>query len=389
MILMKFLTPKRNISWCIKDEDGKILTSMEEILERWAKFYIELYDDLNICEPLPTNDKLPITPIKKSEIISTINRLSSGKSPGIDNIHSEFVKAGGDDMVRILYTLFNRILETGQIPSTFRKALIVVLYKKDNISECKNYRPISLLSHVYKFFMTIIGNRITDDLYSCLPDSQAAYQPDRGTIEQIFALNQVIEKSIEFNKPLIVIFIDFTKEFDRIKLDKHWSISNKTPLNKNEINLLKLLYYASQASIKTDLGNSRFVNIKKVVKQGEMVSAILFCVALAALMLKTEESCNSGFSIGSHIIYNLSYADDISLTTECPIKLQSFVNQLTINAKEIGLKTNLTKTESVRTDKLQHPLNLHLRQTNKAGHRICLFRASVDFLWKSRSYPER
>ena len=136
-------------------------------------------------------------------------------------------------MVRILYTLFNRILETGQIPSTFRKALIVVLYKKGDRSECKNYRPISLLSHVYKHFMTIIGNRITDDLYSCFLDSQVAYQPGRGTIEQFFSLNQMIEKSIEFNKPLYVIFIDFTKASDSIKLDKLWSILNKTPLNKN------------------------------------------------------------------------------------------------------------------------------------------------------------
>ena len=89
-----------------------------------------------------------------------------------------------------------------------------------------------------------------------------------------------------------------------------------------------------------------------------MLSAIHFCVALGAVMLKTEESCNSRFSIGGRIISNLSYADDIALTNECPIKLQSFVNQLTINAKEIGLKINLKKTESMSTDKLQHPLNL-------------------------------
>ena len=75
-----------------------------------------------------------------------MNRLSKGKSPGIDNIYSEFLKAGGDAMVIILHKQFNLILETGKIPSTFKK----VLYKKDDRSECKNYRPISLLSHVYK-----------------------------------------------------------------------------------------------------------------------------------------------------------------------------------------------------------------------------------------------
>ena len=62
--------------------------------------------------------------------------------------------------------------------------------------------------------MTIIGNRITNDLYSCLPISQAAYQLGHGTVDQIFALSQLIKKSIEFNKPLYLVFIDFTKALD-------------------------------------------------------------------------------------------------------------------------------------------------------------------------------
>ena len=52
--MKKLKTRKRNISCGIKDEDEKILTSREEILERWAKFYEELYDDPNIYE-LTTN----------------------------------------------------------------------------------------------------------------------------------------------------------------------------------------------------------------------------------------------------------------------------------------------------------------------------------------------
>ena len=75
-------------------------------------------------------------------------------------------------------------------------------------------------------------------------------------------------------------------------------------------------------------------------------------------MVKTEEVCNSGFSIGGRILSNLSYADDIALTNECPIKLQEFANELAKNAKEIGLEVNLKKTESMSTDKLQLPLNL-------------------------------
>ena len=94
------------------------------------------------------------------------------------------------------------------------------------------------------------------------------------------------------------------------------------------------------------------------MKQGDMLSAVLFCVALAAVMLKTEEVCDSGFSIGGRILSNLSYADDIALLNECSTKLQLFVNELAKNAKEVGLEINLAKTKSMSTDKLQLPLNI-------------------------------
>ena len=89
-----------------------------------------------------------------------------------------------------------------------------------------------------------------------------------------------------------------------------------------------------------------------------MLSAVLFCVALATVILKTEEVCGSGFSIGGRILSNLSYADDIALLNECSTKLQQFVNELEKNAKEIGLEINLSKTKSMSTDKLQLPLNI-------------------------------
>ena len=60
------------------------------------------------------------------------------------------------------------------------------------------------------------------------------------------------------------------------------------------------------------MGFSRFVDIKKGVKQGDMLSFILFCVALASVMLKTEDAFNIGCSLGGRILSSLSYAYDIA-----------------------------------------------------------------------------
>ena len=128
-----------------------------------------------------------------------------------------------------------------------------------------------------------------------------------------------------------MVCIDFTKAFDSLHLHKLWNTLDKTPINKNYINLLKATYNGSEAAIKCSMGVSRFVAISKGVKQGDVLSAILFCVALAAVMLKTNQDCNSGYNIGGHILSNLSYADDIAAVDTNPTDLQNFINKLAEN----------------------------------------------------------
>ena len=137
-------------------------------------------------------------------------------------------------------------------------------------------------------------------------------------------------------------------------------ILDKTPINKNYIHLLKSLYDGSLSAIKTDHGISRFVNIQKGLKQGDVLSAILFCVALSAVILKTEENCNHGYSVGGQIISNLAYADNIAVTNSDIKLLQHFVDNLTSNAKEIELEINLKKMVSMTTDKTQPKLNIYI-----------------------------
>ena len=145
LAMKKLKAKRRNISWGVKDKNGKVLTSKEEILERWATFYEELYDDPNTSEPLLPDVENPIPSILKSEVTSAIDKLSSGKSPGIDSICAEFFKAGGDSMVQVLTKLFNLILQTGEIPSNFKKALIgspdVFRLRKEPINSVPCVRP--------------------------------------------------------------------------------------------------------------------------------------------------------------------------------------------------------------------------------------------------------
>ena len=101
-------------------------------------------------------------------------------------------------------------------------------------------------------------------------------------------------------------------------------------MNKRCMNLLKLTYDKSTAVVKSDIGTTRQIKILKGVKQRDILSALLFCIVIATMILKAESHCDSGYSVGGHLLSNLSYADDIAAIATSCAGLQQFLDHARI-----------------------------------------------------------
>ena len=82
------------------------------------------------------------------------------------------------------------------------------------------------------------------------------------------------------------------------------------------------------------------------------------CIVISAIIFKSETKCNSGFSIGGHLLSNLSNANDIAAISGSCQELQAFLNCLTKYFAEVGLFINISKTKYMTTDKSDQPLHL-------------------------------
>jgi hypothetical protein len=76
-----------------------------------------------------------------------MDKIKNGKSPGIDDIPIELLKAAGEEGVTIMWRLCRMIWHTRQWPRDWSRAVFVPLPKKGNLKECSNHRTISLISH--------------------------------------------------------------------------------------------------------------------------------------------------------------------------------------------------------------------------------------------------
>ena len=76
---------------------------------------------------------------------------------------------------------------------------MVIFFKKGNRKDIKNYRPICLLSNMYRLFTKIITTRLEKKLDENQPREQAGFRSKYSTTDHIHAINQLKEKCREYN----------------------------------------------------------------------------------------------------------------------------------------------------------------------------------------------
>jgi len=98
----------------------------------------------------------------------------------------------------------------------------------------------------------------------------------KGTKDAIFQFRTIMERATQVNKKVYACFIDYQKVFDRINHEKLLVIMEKAGIPDLKRKLIKSLYWNQYAVIKTKDGKSRKICIRKGVRQGCIISPILF-----------------------------------------------------------------------------------------------------------------
>ena len=90
-----------------------------------------------------------------------IDKLKSHRSPGIDKIPTELIKAGGRTIYLEIHKLIICIWKKEKLPEEWKGSIIVPIHKKGDKTDCNNYRDISLLPTTYKILSNILLSRLT------------------------------------------------------------------------------------------------------------------------------------------------------------------------------------------------------------------------------------
>ena len=109
----------------------------------------------------------------------------------------------------ILLPLFEDIWQKEKFPKEWKEGIIIKVAKKGDLSQCRNWRAVTLLVVISKIFSKVILERIKDVLGRGLRKEQAGFRHSRSCIDQINTLRVIIEQSLEFQSHLYMLFVDY------------------------------------------------------------------------------------------------------------------------------------------------------------------------------------
>ena len=109
-----------------------------------------------------------------------------------------------------------------------------------------------------------------------LDQQQAGFRKGKSTVNQIFIVNQLVEKYLEFNRNIYHVFVDFEKAFDSVNHDILWKSLAHNGVAPKLLNLLKSLYANAECFVRLEKKLSNNFFPRRGVRQGCILSPLLF-----------------------------------------------------------------------------------------------------------------
>ncbi len=318
-------------------KDGKLITESFEIAEIFNKYYANIFENATGKKPTNIKKQLPVDVTKKyvfnniveayinhpsiiaikenfpcqdvfsfrevseKEIFDNLNNLNTKKSTGDDDISSKFLKLSARYLNTPLAFTINASIIFLNFPTKAKRAVVTAIYKSDDKTNVKNYRPVSILNSISKIFEKVIKNQIVPFFDNCWSKYISAYRKSHSCQHVLIRMIENLRKNLDQSKLVGVILMDLSKAFDCIPHDLLIEKLNTYGLSENAILYIYSYLKERQQCVKINNTRSLYELILSGVPQGSILEPILFNIFINDLFVFIK-------TVNIH-----NYADDNSL----------------------------------------------------------------------------
>ncbi len=297
------------------------------------------FDSCEWTPPTEEESELLSKPPTAAEVAMKL-RWATNTSPGADKLEYRHLKAldPGGCLLEVLYAA---VWKFG-IPAAWKVAKVVLIHKKGETDQVDNFRPISLLSTLYKVFTSVLTSRMVSiaTSYSWLSPEQKGFLPGvKGIQEHTELLESSVRTAIQKKESLSICWLDLSNAFGSLPHGVLSELFGSLPIPVDLRHIL-LDIYANNSSQFMAGGNTITVKPTAGVRQGDGLSTIVFNLAAEPLVRAAKASTNPGYQLYGVTVKCTAYADDMAVVSSNWESQQVVIDHTDSAAADLGLEFN-------------------------------------------------
>ena len=216
--------------------------------------------------------------------------LSSDKAAGPDDILVKLIKLSANVIDSHLANIINKNIDLNCYSENAKIANVRHTFKKDERTKVKNYQPVSLLNIFSKIHERFVYENLTPFVNTFLSEFITAYRKTYSTNHVLMRLIENWKKSLDQNRFVGEVLVDFSKAFDCIPHDLLIAKMHAYGFSSQRLTFFYSYLKRRTQSVKINNMHSVFEVLLLGVPQGSILGPIICNIFLNDSLYRVTES---------------------------------------------------------------------------------------------------
>jgi len=362
----------------LKNEENEEVSDQQGLLEVIEAFYSKLFSkedvDLDAQDILLSNlvecldeggSENCEGDLNVDEVRAAMAGMTRDKTPGEDGLSLEFYLCFADLLSPVLTAFANECFTRGNFPIDCVRSVVRLVFKKNDRSDLKNWRPISLLNVDYKIIARALGGRLRGVINSVVSSDQTCGIPGRRIVENLNFIRDLLFDVDRLEISGVCLSLDQEKAFDRVDREFLWKVLGKMGFGNRFIRWIGTLYKNATCKVICNNALTKDITLERGIRQGCPLSPMLYVLVAECLSGLLRTSSLNGFLVpGSGGLSSVvtQYADDTTLLLRDLSSVEKALSLVDFYGRGTGAKLNREKSEAMWlgkwTERKDEPLGL-------------------------------
>jgi hypothetical protein len=216
---------------------------------------------------------------------------------------------------------FSEFYNNVVLPKAITASFFTLVSKKDHPQALSDYRPICLVSSLYKLLSKVLAARLKMVLGKVISKIQSAFLPNRQILDGVLVVNELLDLAKRRKGKCLFFKVDFERAYDTVNWNFLDYMMDRMGFAVGWRRWIRACIFQSSMSVLVNGSPTGDFMVDKGLRKGDPLSPFLFLIVAEGLTgLKCKAVDNKvlhGYKVGNNILsHTLQFADDTIILGE-------------------------------------------------------------------------